>query len=145
MKYYDGSVGSIITLNKTLYLYILNIAAMMNGTCVFSSPLLLIDGVTTAPLPTHNVQNASSLRSHWHAKLMCYGSNQPDRQQGRESEEEKKITSAEARGHVSLNEWGICAFEEKVSRVQCMRLCAVVSSVGSWLIPKLVWQILNTP
>lgn len=88
MKLCDGSVGSMITLTRTRYLYTRNTAGVMNGTWVFCSPPSFLSssfffcfsslsdwwcgGGNSFSPPSSIVLNTSSLRSHWHAKS-CIG------------------------------------------------------------------------
>lgn len=147
MKYHDGSVGSVMTLNASCFLYTLNAAEMMNGTL---SPFLLFPLFSFSLSPhlysldwwgkmslfthththahTHCLKMRPLLRSRWHAESMysqverhgcSRGRNQSGSLQGRVRAGRKQITSAGARA--------------------CESVCACVCALASACVFKWLW------
>lgn len=146
MKYHDGRIGSAITLNTSCYLYTLNAAEMMDGP--FSSWLFWF----SFPL-------LSCMRSCWHAEAMCSevdkpgcccGRNQSDGLWRRESGEKTFNSTASFFVCVSLKGWGL---KWSLSMHLKRRLAGLAGCDyvwlfllwASWLMLKLLWQILNAP
>lgn len=131
MKYHDGRIGSVITLNTSCYLYTPIAAEMMDGSFFYHFPL---DFFFCSPL-LYEVTLTCRVDVLGGGQTWVLLWEEPIRWTVEGEWGENRQQHCVLVSMCVFEKWRfeaefIHAFEEKVSRISRLRLCVIVSSVG---------------